>query len=64
MGARLISEDTPNKTGELVLNMIFSMIKSHGGWNACVGKGKKSDFLIWQQGLSLPRMGACSICEF
>jgi hypothetical protein len=44
MGARLISEDTPNKTGELVLNTIFSMIKSHGGWNACVGKGKKSDF--------------------
>jgi hypothetical protein len=28
MGARLICEDTPNKTGELVLNTIFSMIKN------------------------------------
>lgn len=44
MGIRLIYEDTPNKTGELVLDTIFNMIESNGGWNVCVGKGKKMQF--------------------
>jgi hypothetical protein len=44
MGIRLIYEDAPNKTGELVLDTIFNLIKGNGGWNACVGKGKKMQF--------------------
>jgi hypothetical protein len=44
MGIRLISGDTPNKTGELVLDAIFTTIQYNGGWNACIGKGKKMGF--------------------